>query len=79
MSGPNTRPGILPACLSYLAIYNPSLSTSDESAHDQIVYYYSKDKENKADSGDDSAKTRDQINEQLRQVGLAQGIVQFAR
>ena len=73
----------MPACLSFLAIYNPSLSASDESVHDQIVYYYSKDqhlrKERKSNGSSQAEDSRDELNEKLRQVGLAQGMVQFAR
>ncbi|KAJ4994271.1 hypothetical protein SVAN01_00100 [Stagonosporopsis vannaccii] len=59
-------PRVVPAQLSFLAIYSPALGDSDETFHRQIVYYYAK-------AGSDDA------NEQLRQVGLAQGMVGFAR
>ena len=75
--------GVVPASLSFLTIYNPSLSDSDETLHDQITYYYSKlDKtrssrkfKNNAEDGD----TREERNERLRQIGLAQGMVEFAK
>lgn len=58
---------ITPAALSFLAIYNPSLGPTDETVHDQIVFYTSR-KGNVVTS-----------NDKLRQIGLAQGIVEFAR
>lgn len=58
---------ITPAALSSLAIYNPSLGPTDETVHDQIVFYTSR-KGNAVTS-----------NDKLRQIGLAQGIVEFAR
>lgn len=76
-------PKIVPAQLSFLAIYNPALGTSDETFHDQIVFYYSKAaKARSRIEGKDAraAKAlREQENEKLRQVGLAQGMVGFAR
>lgn len=36
-----TAGGLVPAELGFLAIYNPSLGTTDETLEDQIVYYYS--------------------------------------
>ena len=72
---------IRPAHLGFLAIYNPSLGATDETLEKQIVYYCSYDSK-----GDRPAKRvshqdalREQKNEQLRQIGLAQGIVEFGR
>ena len=80
MSGPVA--GIVPASLSFLAIYNPSLSKSDDTFHEQIVYYYSRSK-NARRSGkvDDGAgeDSREDKNEKERQIGLAQGMVSFAK
>lgn len=76
-------PRVVPAQLSFLAIYNPSLGPSDETLHDQIVFYYSKAARAAAKTQGDKSRAsldlRDQQNEQLRQVGLAQGMVGFAR
>lgn len=76
-------PKVIPAQLSFLAIYNPSLGTSDETFHDQIVFYYSKAAKarSKIDGKNPQAERdlREQENEKLRQVGLAQGMVGFAR
>lgn len=81
MSGPVT--GVVPASLSFLAIYNPSLSKSDDTFHEQIVYYYSKSKNarrgGKANDSGDGEDSRDEKNEEERQIGLAQGMVEFAK
>ncbi|SPO06706.1 uncharacterized protein DNG_09400 [Cephalotrichum gorgonifer] len=82
---------ITPARLGFLAIYNPSLSSgSDEdSIGDQIVYYASpsslsarrraqrrKRRRHGRPTEDVSPEER---NERLRQIGLAQGMVEFSR
>ncbi|KAF2025454.1 hypothetical protein EK21DRAFT_103922 [Setomelanomma holmii] len=76
-------PKVVPAQLSFLAVYNPSLGTSDETFHKQIVFYYSKAAKarSKLSNGDTHAAKdlREQENEKLRQVGLAQGMVGFAK
>ena len=73
----------MPACLSFLTIYNPSLRTSDEITEEQIVYHYSKQQNTKKGSrgaiGADKDSSKDAVNERLRQVGLAQGMIQFAQ
>ncbi|KAL4956974.1 hypothetical protein BDW69DRAFT_202238 [Aspergillus filifer] len=71
-----------PAQLSYLAIYNPLLGTTDETIKEQIVFYTSRSsllrrKDSSAES--DDKEPNDEWNERLRQVGLAQGMVTFAR
>ena len=76
--------GVIPARLSFLAIYNPSLGKTDETLQDQIVYYY--DTKNKP-SGESrqslpngtSKEDRNLANEKLRQIGLAQGMIEFAK
>ncbi|KAJ5678685.1 hypothetical protein N7462_006929, partial [Penicillium macrosclerotiorum] len=73
----------IPAQLSFLAIYNPTLGPTDETLEDQIVFYTSRaDHLNRAeDSGagdDDNKRSGDDKNERLRQIGLAQGMVNFA-
>ena len=77
---------MIPAQLSYLAIYNPSLGPTDDTVDDQIVYYTSinsqttqrnrRSRRNKSGPEDVSQEER---NERLRQVGLAQGMVEFSR
>jgi hypothetical protein len=77
----------IPAELGFLAIYNPSLGTSDDTIENQIVYYSSSEPSPKPrrdflspnqKAAEDAAK-REQNNEQLRQIGLAQGMVEFGR
>ena len=83
MSTSADRIGVVPACLSFLAIYNPSLSTSEESLHDQIVFYYNNGKgrrlgrEPSYNAGNEEES--EARNERLRQIGLAQGMVEFAK
>jgi len=76
-------PRIVPAQLSFLAIYNPSLGRSDDTFHNQIVFYYAKAAKARSKIRGRNAKIehelREQENEKLRQVGLAQGMVGFAR
>jgi hypothetical protein len=76
-------PRVVPAQLSFLAVYNPSLGRSDEEFDQQIVFYYARAAKARAQlsHGDNQAAhdLREQENEKLRQVGLAQGVVGFAR
>ena len=76
-------PKVVPAQLSFLAIYNPSLGYREEDFHQQIVFYYSKAATSRSKLRDgDTARAqvlREQENEKLRQVGLAQGMVGFAK
>jgi hypothetical protein len=87
MSLPAEQPRrVVPAQLGFLAVYNPSLGTTDETLEDQIVYYSSLDARERPHQRA-SSKTqeaihdaiREQKNEQLRQIGLAQGMVEFGR
>ncbi|CAN9274467.1 unnamed protein product [Alternaria alternata] len=74
---------VIPAQLSFLAIYNPSLGRSDETFDQQIVFYYSKAAKTRSKLRDGDTEReeelREQENEKLRQVGLAQGMVGFAK
>ena len=87
MSLPAEQPRrVVPAQLRFLAIYNPSLGTTDETLEDQIVYYSSPDARDRPQQRASSETQedlrdaiRDQKNEQLRQIGLAQGMVEFSR
>lgn len=89
-------PRIVPAQLSFLAIYNPVLGNTDETLKEQIVYYFgakrprnlkrrNDDKQgptvaNHDSHGDQSGDEKgEEENERLRQVGLAQGMVDFAK
>jgi len=80
------RPGqsgsVTPAQLSFLAIYNPSLGNTDDTLHNQIVFYWSrKNAVNKrqGNHADERAENAEDRNEKLRRIGLAQGMVEFAR
>ncbi|RPA85434.1 hypothetical protein BJ508DRAFT_411857 [Ascobolus immersus RN42] len=54
-----------PAQLASFTIYNPSLGPTDETLEQQIVF--------------DTSRKSQSLNEKLRQIGLAQGMVEFAR
>ncbi|KAI4289363.1 MAG: hypothetical protein L6R35_001364 [Caloplaca aegaea] len=74
--------GIVPATLAFLAIYNPSLSQNDDTVEDQIVYYFSKSEPHRSrhpSSQKQQDNDREYGNEKLRQIGLAQGMVEFAK
>ncbi|KAI0134727.1 hypothetical protein BJ170DRAFT_213703 [Xylariales sp. AK1849] len=79
---------VVPAQLGFLAIFNPTLGATDETIDDQIVYYASVDTQHDAlprrRHRGSKAKPTDGIdqeerNERLRQIGLAQGMVEFSR
>jgi len=85
---------VIPAQLSFLAIYNPTLGPTDETFADQLVFWYSrkasearradKDGNGKKKAGADAATKRkaadrEEENERLRQIGLAQGMIGFAK
>ena len=78
MAASSRHPGIIaPAALSFLAIYNPSLGTTDETLEDQIVYYWAKpDDSGTSQNEDDEGEKK---NRRLRQIGLAQGMIEFAK
>ncbi|KAF4631063.1 hypothetical protein G7Y89_g7073 [Cudoniella acicularis] len=75
----------VPAQLGFLAIYNPSLGTTDETVADQIVYYTSPEhqerrkRRRKAETQKNDDAAREESNQQLRRIGLAQGMVEFGR
>jgi hypothetical protein len=74
---------VRPAQLSFLTIYNPSLGRTDEAVKEQIVFYSSRAarlrKARKDHGADTSALHDEEENERLRQVGLAQGMLDFAK
>ncbi|EAA29605.2 hypothetical protein GE21DRAFT_7115 [Neurospora crassa] len=107
-SNNNNNNNIVPAQLGFLAIYNPSLGTTDDTLEDQIVYYASvttlKDQQRRRHRSDRSSRRRhhaptnsvsassgaaaapgteavskEEKNERLRQIGLAQGMVEFGK
>jgi len=77
-------PKIIPAQLSFVAIYNPSLGPTDDTFQDQLVFWYSKAAKERRRAGkqvdaEASKQRQDEENEKLRQIGLAQGMIDFAR
>lgn len=87
MSTPQWQTKVTPAQLAFLAIYNPSLGPTDDTFRDQLVFYYSRTaievraaakKNARIDSAGGDA-LRAEENEKLRQIGLAQGMVDFAK
>jgi hypothetical protein len=74
---------IIPARLSFLAIYNPSLGRTDETFRDQVVFYHSRVAHERRKSSKNADKLdpilQEEENEQLRQIGLAQGMINFAQ
>lgn len=83
MSEFSSRLGVVPAQLSFLAIYNPSLGSNDENLHDQVVFYSSKASRarsgRKTNNVGGDQRQHEEENEKLRQIGLAQGMVEFAK
>ncbi|KAF9576982.1 vacuolar fusion protein ccz1 [Mortierella alpina] len=56
---------ITPATLGYFCIYNPDFGPTDETQHEQLLYYV--------------ARKTVSIDAKMRNIGLAQGLVNFAR
>ncbi|OJJ70733.1 hypothetical protein ASPBRDRAFT_44977 [Aspergillus brasiliensis CBS 101740] len=79
----NDLASVIPAQLSFLAIYNPRLGPTDETIRDQVVFYTSRSGRSRRREGsaveDGDRHSNDYWNEILRQIGLAQGMVGFAR
>ncbi|KAI1756043.1 hypothetical protein F4782DRAFT_484597 [Xylaria castorea] len=76
--------GVVPAQLGFLAIFNPSLGATDETLDDQIVYYasiktQSQKRRHRSRGGPTADLSQEERNERLRQIGLAQGMVEFSR
>ncbi|KAI0873183.1 hypothetical protein GGS24DRAFT_502078 [Hypoxylon argillaceum] len=77
--------GVVPAQLGFLAIFNPSLGATDETMDDQIVYYASVTSQSQKRRHHHSHRkpadnvSQEERNERLRQIGLAQGMVEFSR
>lgn len=86
--GMPSQMAFVPAQLGFLAIFNPSLGTTDETMDDQIVYYASISTQSQKQSQRRRYRSRgkptdgisqEERNERLRQIGLAQGMVEFSR
>ncbi|KAI1108061.1 hypothetical protein F5Y14DRAFT_131215 [Nemania sp. NC0429] len=76
--------GVVPAQLGFLAIFNPSLGATDDTIDEQIVYYASvsarSQRRRHRSRGKPTADiSQEERNERLRQIGLAQGMVEFSR
>ncbi|KAI1825261.1 hypothetical protein F4861DRAFT_502206 [Xylaria intraflava] len=83
-AAPSAQPGIVPAQLGFLAIFNPSLGATDETVDDQIVYYASVNAQSQKRRHRSRGKlmsdvSQEERNERLRQIGLAQGMVELSR
>lgn len=83
MSKLNDEARVIPAQLDFLTIYNTTLSDSDEDLKQQILFYYSRSAlqqgSNSGDQRDEAADAEKIQNERVRQIGLAQGMVNFAK
>lgn len=75
------EPRVVPAQVDFLALYNPTFGASDETLRDQIVYYYTRRGQTRQNKQKDvtSEAEEEEENQRLRQVGLAQGMVSFAK
>jgi hypothetical protein len=76
-------PKVVPARLAFLAIYNPDLGRTDDTFRNQVVFYYSRAAKARSKLHGSTThaeqELREEENEKLRQIGLAQGMVGFAR
>ncbi len=79
---------VVPAQVGFLALYNPSLGTTDDTVQNQLVYFASPSTQPAPrrrrhrparDRRPADAVSREEHNERLRQIGLAQGMIEFAR
>jgi hypothetical protein len=62
---------VIPAEVSFLALYNPTYGQTDDTFQDQIFFYYTR--KSGPEQSDKNAE-----HEKERQIGLAQGMVNFA-
>jgi hypothetical protein len=76
--GPEKSPSVTSPCLSSFYIYNPLLGRSDETAHEQLIFHYSINADKGSSEGNSTTKSSN-LHRELRAIGLAQGIVQFAK
>lgn len=75
---------ILPAHLDFLAIFSPDLGQTEKTERDQIVFYWSKPTQSRRrrkqqDAEQLAKQENEEEHERMRQIGLAQGMVNFAR
>ncbi|GJJ77154.1 hypothetical protein EMPS_09513 [Entomortierella parvispora] len=64
-SSSNAGPAVTPPTLGYFCVYNPDFGPTDETQHEQLLYYV--------------ARKTVSIDAKMRNIGLAQGLVNFAR
>lgn len=84
---PSCPPRVVPAQLAFLAIYNPTLGPTEETFREQLVFWYSRAAQEARAASKKSGRyetagedaLREEENEKLRQIGLAQGMVDFAK
>lgn len=86
MSSSPSSHNVVPAQLSFLTIYNPSFGDTDDTAYEQILCYCerkdvkgSQAKQERAKDGKPGKEEESGKNERLRNVGLARGMVEFAK
>lgn len=74
---------VVPAQLNLLAIYSPVLGTREDNQRDQIVFHYSRAEHERRRSKSKDALSKEQTekleHDQFRQIGLAQGMLNFTR
>ncbi|KAG6022637.1 hypothetical protein E4U40_004483 [Claviceps sp. LM458 group G5] len=76
---------IVPAQLGFLAIFNPCLGSANDTVDEQIVYYASLNTQHAGNNKRHlhgrlaDAVSQEERNERLRQIGLAQGMINFSR
>ncbi|KAG0057553.1 Vacuolar fusion protein CCZ1 B [Gryganskiella cystojenkinii] len=61
----SSGPAVTPPTLGYFCVYNPDFGPTDETQHEQLLYYV--------------ARKTVSIDVKMRNIGLAQGLVNFAR
>ncbi|KAI8594705.1 hypothetical protein EDD21DRAFT_393092 [Dissophora ornata] len=64
-SSSSSSPSNTPATLGYFCVYNPDFGPTDETQHEQLLYYM--------------ARKTVSIDVKMRNIGLAQGLVNFSR
>jgi len=72
---------VKPASLNFLTIFSPALGVDEASQRNQILFYHSAadSAERERSAASQQEDLHEKQNERLRQVGLAQGLIAFAR
>ncbi len=80
LTSSDLRRKTVPAQLGFLAIYNPTLEATEETEADQIAYYSSPgSRKLKRRPNEENKVSKEELDERLKAIGLAQGMVKFAR